>query len=88
MTDYEQIVRALLRGRVCMCGVAVDSDESYRILAADLERLMACDACGDSALDHGGWYHRFEPRRRDRDPCPYTHAHTRHWCGHPDCRES
>ncbi len=22
------------------------------------------------------------------DPCPYDFAHTRHWCGHPDCRES
>lgn len=20
--------------------------------------------------------------------CPYTHAHTRHWCGYPTCRES
>ena len=48
-TDYEQILRALLRGRVCMCGVAVDSDEPYRLLAADLERLLACGACGDSA---------------------------------------
>lgn len=21
-------------------------------------------------------------------PCPYTHAHTRHWCGYPECRGS
>lgn len=20
--------------------------------------------------------------------CPYTHAHTRHWCGNRNCRES
>lgn len=24
---------------------------------------------------------------RDND-CPYTHAHTRDWCGRPGCRES
>lgn len=22
------------------------------------------------------------------NPCPYTHAHTRSWCGHDGCRES
>jgi hypothetical protein len=22
------------------------------------------------------------------NPCPYTHAHTRGWCGYPFCRES
>lgn len=21
-------------------------------------------------------------------PCPYTHSHTRHWCGHLQCRDS
>ncbi len=21
-------------------------------------------------------------------PCPYTHAHTRHWCGYATCRDS
>lgn len=21
------------------------------------------------------------------NPCPYTHAHTRHWCGYEECRE-
>lgn len=21
-------------------------------------------------------------------PCPYDHAHTRHWCGHVQCRDS
>lgn len=26
--------------------------------------------------------------RRAEDACPYTHAHTRHWCGRPTCRES
>lgn len=24
----------------------------------------------------------------DPEACPYTHAHTRHWCGCPTCRES
>jgi len=24
----------------------------------------------------------------ERDDCPYTHAHTRHWCGNPRCRDS
>lgn len=24
----------------------------------------------------------------DEHACPYTHAHTRHWCGYEDCRES
>lgn len=23
-----------------------------------------------------------------QDPCPYTFAHTRHWCGHALCRDS
>ncbi len=23
-----------------------------------------------------------------RSPCPFTHAHTRDWCGHEGCRES
>lgn len=27
-------------------------------------------------------------RRATEDPCPYTFAHTRHWCGHQQCRES
>lgn len=22
------------------------------------------------------------------ESCPYTHAHTRHWCGYDTCRES
>lgn len=22
------------------------------------------------------------------DTCPYTHSHTREWCGRPSCRES
>lgn len=22
------------------------------------------------------------------NPCPYTHVHTRHWCGYDQCRES
>ena len=22
------------------------------------------------------------------EPCPFTHSHTRAWCGHPGCRES
>lgn len=21
-------------------------------------------------------------------PCPYTHSHTRHWCGYKECRDS
>lgn len=21
-------------------------------------------------------------------PCPYTHSHTRHWCGYEQCRDS
>lgn len=24
----------------------------------------------------------------DNPPCPFTHAHTRHWCGNNACRES
>ncbi|QUH01426.1 hypothetical protein HUO13_11940 [Saccharopolyspora erythraea] len=24
----------------------------------------------------------------DPDPCPYTHSHTRAFCGRPSCRES
>lgn len=24
----------------------------------------------------------------DKDPCTYTFAHTRTWCGNPGCRES
>jgi hypothetical protein len=24
----------------------------------------------------------------DADPCPYTHAHTRAFCGRPNCREA
>lgn len=23
-----------------------------------------------------------------QEPCPYTHAHTRHWCGYEQCRDS
>lgn len=23
-----------------------------------------------------------------KNPCPYTHAHTRHWCGYEQCRDS
>lgn len=22
------------------------------------------------------------------NPCPYTHTHTRHWCGYDQCRKS
>lgn len=24
----------------------------------------------------------------DNPPCPFTHAHTRHWCGNNACRDS
>jgi hypothetical protein len=24
----------------------------------------------------------------DASPCPYSHSHTRHWCGHLMCRDS
>jgi hypothetical protein len=30
---------------------------------------------------HGG-------RGGNDDRCPYTHAHTRSWCGYQECRES
>ena len=26
--------------------------------------------------------------QRQSDPCPYTHSHTRNWCGHVGCRKS
>jgi hypothetical protein len=26
--------------------------------------------------------------QRQSDPCPYTHSHTRNWCGHAGCRKS
>lgn len=24
----------------------------------------------------------------DSDECPFTHSHTRHWCGYSTCRDS
>jgi hypothetical protein len=24
----------------------------------------------------------------EKPKCPFTHSHTREWCGYPDCRES
>ena len=38
--DYEGIVRRLLQGRACVCGVAKHSDDAYGILAKDLEALI------------------------------------------------
>ena len=38
--DYEVIVRRLLQGRVCLCGVAKDSEVAWDILARDLEVLL------------------------------------------------
>lgn len=29
-----------------------------------------------------------DPHSREENPCPYTHAHTRHWCGYEQCRDS
>lgn len=26
--------------------------------------------------------------QQQADPCPYSHSHTRNWCGHPGCRKS
>lgn len=40
MTEGEIIVRKLLVGRACVCGVAADADTAYRILGADLEAAM------------------------------------------------
>lgn len=42
--DYEKIVRDLLRARVCVEGVAKDTDEAYRILAHDLGWLVVREA--------------------------------------------
>lgn len=63
MSEYERIVRELLRGRACVEGVAADPAEAYRILGADLERLMCCGACGSSPEDHGGFLHGYDPTR-------------------------
>lgn len=26
--------------------------------------------------------------QQEMDPCPFTHSHTRNWCGHAGCRKS
>ena len=31
--------------------------------------------------------HLIATEQQAADPCPYTHAHTRNWCGHIGCRK-
>lgn len=28
-----------------------------------------------------------ELRAQPENPCPFTHSHTKHWCGYEGCRE-
>jgi hypothetical protein len=51
--------------------------------------LYALDADRTDGIAAEVWAKLGMPSRAPEDnPCPYTHSHTRHWCGYDGCRES
>jgi len=62
-----------------------DVREMQRREREEDERAYAAKARAEEWLNSTA-----EARRKEllEDPCPYTFAHTRHWCGHPRCRDA
>lgn len=56
-------------------------------VAFELIRLVTNDVVADEVLTNLLKEHD-EEKAKEPNPCPYTHAHTRHWCGYIECRES
>lgn len=70
----------------------------------DLEKIMRLTGAEDSSglrmalayalisiWDKGyneGYSDAVEFVKPEKPKCPFTHSHTREWCGYPDCRES
>jgi hypothetical protein len=48
--------------------------------------MSKSDLREEAKLD--GWSHVAKFDLCEEHSCPFTHAHTRHWCGYPFCRES
>lgn len=64
-------------------------------LSGGIERIIGPFISGQEAADHSATLEWGIPRMitvleepTTLDPCPYTFAHTREWCGRPGCRES
>lgn len=58
----------------CECGRFTDRKLRYEATVAELLAEL---------LDFS-----MEGKEFEVQACPYTHAHTRHWCGYDGCRES
>lgn len=82
----DRIVRSDSRGRISL---GLEKDRSYRVskiettgwillepvvFLTDAELAELADAGMDDAPNE--------------ERCPYTFAHTRHWCGNEGCRDS
>lgn len=68
----------------------VDAEDQIAIWGPKIDELRALHEAG---VDNwSGYDYAMEALNADEGPqlptCPYTHAHTRHWCGYNTCRES
>lgn len=56
-------------------------------VAFELIRSATNDAVADALLANLLKEHEEEMAKTTEPECPYTHAHTRHWCGYDTCRD-
>lgn len=86
MTDYITIKMPLAHWRQLvsdyedMCGVGEDEIEILQDVT-EVADDCRCTYCGQCKHDHEGWAHKWN------EACPFTHSHTRQWCGYSECRE-
>jgi ribosome modulation factor len=67
--------------RICLC-----APEGRKLRDMALLSLL-CDIY-DRGYDRGQDDAIDGERLASRGECPFTHAHTRHWCGYAGCRDS
>lgn len=57
-------------------------------VAFELIRMVTNDVVADEVLTNLLKEHEEEMAKKAEPECPYTHPHTRHWCGYETCRDS
>ncbi len=74
---------------------AFDAEDATPMSTADTERLASLGEEFvntfedlDEWLSKGGFLPADWQQAPPANPCPYTHAHTRHFCGYNTCRNS
>lgn len=79
-TDYSNELRTLLSRAVAQ---AWDDEEEFeQMRMPHLRTFLKTTPLGLAIVDLANAI------LEDNPPCPFTHAHTRHWCGNNTCRDS